>query len=1101
MADHQRPGRSSLFPLLILFHLLCSLLAADAQGLDFPTAGLSTGWRITARSTEHALNYSAYYKLRSLLLRRERQGPGSSYGCGFYCWESCDIYFYFAVFIVPPGGAVPRVVWMANKGRPVGENASLHLGSDGDLVLTDADGTKVWSTNTYGKPVTGVNLTDSGNLVLFGGDKNETIWDSFAHPTDGLTQGQKLWVGQRLKSIDYDAEAKDGPYYLLATSAGLMAFSNNSDPPTRYACILVDGTRKTQYFVLMNGNISTSSSGQHMPPSQLMRLEAYGSLIMYDWTPTGSEEWAKGVVLFTRSSYCVLDLYPTAGLMTRWEIAPNLGDGITWVPLLFRRSRGGFGPSYACGFYCRKPCNSFFFAIFIIYVKGSGTIDRLVEPQVVWVANRGRPVGKNATLQLGSDGDLVLVDSEGTKVWSTNTSGKSIAGMNLTEYGNLVLFGGHKSQTTIWDSFSHPADSLVPGQKLHVGQRLTANESITNSTEGMYYLYADSTGLIPFMKSDPPVPYSFLPVIPNNNERIEYFELESDGNISTFASGRYVPPTQFLRLESDGHVRGYRWNGTWTVQEYLLASGACSYPMVCGRYGICSGNEECSCPSGYDHDSGLRYFSQAAEDRNPRTGCEAVTTVSCQSPYTHTLLRLANTSYFVYHHQRPDIPAADEDGCRNACEKNCSCRAAFLWYYDGRSVGSCFLVNEVFSLKNVLDDKENYGSNSTAFIKVQIPARFTRRHKVTKAVILGTTLGALFLAILVGSVVVLMRRRRMLEEQEENDLDQVSGIPKRFSFKELRDATGGFSRKIGDGGFGSVYEGRTSEGTIAVKRLDSAAQGKEEFLAEVQTIGKIHHVNLMKLAGYCAEKSCRLLVYEFMPNGSLDKWIFSADHRRALDWETRCKIILDIAKGLCYLHEECSQRIAHLDIKPQNILLDDKFNAKISDFGLAKLIDRDQSHVETRMRGTRGYLAPEWLSSKITEKVDVYSFGVVVLEIISGRRNLDLSRPEEDTMLVSLLREKAENNEQLELVDECIKKTNAHVQEVLKMIKIATWCLQDQNNRPSMSTVVKTLEGVVEVRSNYMDDIMLWSPPFAEFNATDANTSTAMSASVLSAPR
>jgi serine/threonine protein kinase len=187
-------------------------------------------------------------------------------------------------------------------------------------------------------------------------------------------------------------------------------------------------------------------------------------------------------------------------------------------------------------------------------------------------------------------------------------------------------------------------------------------------------------------------------------------------------------------------------------------------------------------------------------------------------------------------------------------------------------------------------------------------------------------------------------------------------------------------------------------------------QGKKEFLAEVETIGRIEHINLVRLIGFCAEKSHRLLVYEYMPRVSLDRWIYCRHNNAPLDWATRYRIILDSAKGLCYLHEECRRKIAHLDIKPQNIFLDENFNAKLADFGLSKLIDRDQSMVITVMRGTPGYPAPEWLTSRITEKVDIYSFGIFIMEIISGRTCVDYSQPVERIQLIYFLRETAKNN-------------------------------------------------------------------------------------------
>ncbi|KAL7185271.1 hypothetical protein ACSBR2_027241 [Camellia fascicularis] len=219
----------------------------------------------------------------------------------------------------------------------------------------------------------------------------------------------------------------------------------------------------------------------------------------------------------------------------------------------------------------------------------------------------------------------------------------------------------------------------------------------------------------------------------------------------------------------------------------------------------------------------------------------------------------------------------------------------------------------------------------------------------------------------------------------------------------------------------------TRDGTkVAVKHLNGFGQVKKSFLAEVETIGSIHQVNLVRLIGFCAEKSYRLLVYEYISNGSLDTWIFQRHQEQTLGWQSRKKIIMDIAKRLTYLHEKCRQKIFHLDIKPQNILLDEDFNAKISDFGLSKLIDKDQSQVITMMRGTPGYLSPEWLSSIITEKVDVYSFGVVVLEMLCGRKNLDRSHPEEDMHLLDLFKRKAEEERLLDIVDKYNNDIQTH---------------------------------------------------------------------------
>jgi serine/threonine protein kinase len=211
-----------------------------------------------------------------------------------------------------------------------------------------------------------------------------------------------------------------------------------------------------------------------------------------------------------------------------------------------------------------------------------------------------------------------------------------------------------------------------------------------------------------------------------------------------------------------------------------------------------------------------------------------------------------------------------------------------------------------------------------------------------------------------------------------------------FGYTDLQRATKHFSEKLGGGSFGSVFKGSLIDSTaIAVKRLDHAYQGEKQFRAEVSSIGITHHINLVRLIGFCCDGSRRLLVYEHMPNRSLDLHLFES--RTTISWNYRYQIALGVARGLAYLHESCQDCIIHCDIKPENILLDASFAPKIADFGMAKLLGRDFSRVLTTARGTAGYLAPEWICGvAITAKADVYSYGMVLLEIISGRRN---SRP------------------------------------------------------------------------------------------------------------
>ena len=440
----------------------------------------------------------------------------------------------------------------------------------------------------------------------------------------------------------------------------------------------------------------------------------------------------------------------------------------------------------------------------------------------------------------------------------------------------------------------------------------------------------------------------------------------------------------------------------------------------------------------------------------------------------------------------------------NSCLNNCSCKAA-LFAYDGNgtSEGGCLLLNEVFSIIN----NENHAvsvHNTTLFVKVS-SVKNSRHSKV----MLVLTLGAFSASLcVVGCCLFLFRKRlKELKEIEMDLLDHLPGMPTRYSYEMLKKMTENFSRKLGQGGFGSVYEGILHNGTkIAVKYLDGFGQVKDSFLVEANTIGSIHHINLVKLVGYCSEKSHRLLVYEYMANGSLDTWIFGGTEKSPLPWHTRRKIILDIAKGLAYLHEECCQKIIHFDVKPQNVLLDQNFNAKVSDFGLSKLLEKDQSRGVTRMRGTPGYLAPEWLHSGITEKVDVYSFGVVIMEIICGRKNVDWSMTGENSHLLSLFKRKALEERLQDIVDKKSEDMLTHMEEAIDVMKIGAWCLQsDFTRRPSMSLVVKALEGLVTAETNINYDftnssvVNMGTTAAEEKEAVD--DATPLLPSVLSGPR
>ncbi|XP_014523588.2 proline-rich receptor-like protein kinase PERK13 [Vigna radiata var. radiata] len=298
------------------------------------------------------------------------------------------------------------------------------------------------------------------------------------------------------------------------------------------------------------------------------------------------------------------------------------------------------------------------------------------------------------------------------------------------------------------------------------------------------------------------------------------------------------------------------------------------------------------------------------------------------------------------------------------------------------------------------------------------------------------------------------------------DSAQPTNGPMIFTYDMVMEITNSFSSKnvVGEGGFGCVYKGCLPDGKIvAVKQLRAGSgQGEREFKAEVDIISRVHHRYLVSLVGYCVSGQQRILIYQYVPNGTLHHHLHGSG-MPVLDWVKRLKIAIGAAKGLAYLHEDCSQKIIHRDIKSANILLDDAFEAKVADFGLARLADAANSHVSTRVMGTFGYMAPEYATSgKLTDRSDVYSFGVVLLELVTGRKPVDQTRPIGDESLVEwarpLLLRAMETRNFSELVDPRLKKHFVE-SEMSRMVEAAAACVRHSApKRPRMFQVVRALD-------------------------------------------
>ncbi|XP_040383680.1 G-type lectin S-receptor-like serine/threonine-protein kinase At2g19130 [Oryza brachyantha] len=483
------------------------------------------------------------------------------------------------------------------------------------------------------------------------------------------------------------------------------------------------------------------------------------------------------------------------------------------------------------------------------------------------------------------------------------------------------------------------------------------------------------------------------------------------------------------------------------VPFLAMPKAQCSVYLVCGKFSICTENAFtfCSCIRGFSQQyGGDRLYGNSSE------GCTRNVGLPCAGSSSRK--EKVDGFYALAIANLPDsarsIAAASDDECKQDCLNNCTCTAysygdrCSLWYGD--------LINLVSPTDSSLGQSIYIRLAASEFSS---PSR-TRTALTKAAIVVGVSVPFIVLVAL-----CLIRRARRF-----SSVNKVDGSLILFKYRDLQNVTRNFSERLGKGSFGSVYKGVLADGTlVAVKRLDGISQGDKEFRAEVSTTGTIQHVNLIQLLGFCSERSCKILVYEFMPNGSLDRYMFGSN-TVALSWSTRYQIALGVAKGLAYLHEKCRSCIIHCDIKPENVLLDASFLPKISDFGLAKLVGRDFSRVLTTMRGTVGYLAPEWISgTAITAKADVFSYGMMLFEIISGKRNLEQSEQSAETFLpVLIAKELPEGNVQALLDSELT--ANADFNEVETACKVACWCVQDdENSRPTMGEVVQILEGLVDI--------------------------------------
>lgn len=644
--------------------------------------------------------------------------------------------------------------------------------------------------------------------------------------------------------------------------------------------------------------------------------------------------------------------------------------------------------TFILGFF--KPGNSSNWYIGTWY----GTIP---EQTVVWVANRETPITDTTTskLMISGDGNLVLLNQSKTVVWSTNVTNITSSSTEavIFDNGNLVLRDKSNSSMLLWESFNHPTHTWLAGSKIGlnkitgINQRLTSWKDENDPAPGLFSYELDPTTKMYVLYWNNSVQYwtsgkwngQYFESVPEMEmythlNIFSYKFVDNDKETyliywinSTWSTTRIVVD-DLGQLKSFTRRKGTQAWGTSMVKP----KDQCDVYNLCGPFGSCNADflDACYCIKGftekYPINWGLRDYTG---------GCTRRTPLHCNRNGSRKgdEDRFYEMSDMILPDNSQEIDSSSLQDCELACLNNCSCTAysysngCYLWYGD--------LMN--------LKDGAGVGGTETLYLRLAASEVPDTKSK-NKILIWVLVFVGFFLVISFAFALSFILRKRWRLRK----LRRVEGRIMAFTYHDLLYVTKNFSVALGRGGFGSVFKGILPDSTVvAVKRLDGVCQGDKNFRAEVSTIGTIQHLNLIQLIGFCSEQGKKLLVYEHMSMGSLDRYLFG-NKSTSLTWNTRYQIALGISRGLHYLHEKCRDCIIHCDIKPENILLDESFVPKIADFGLAKLLGRDFSRVLTSMRGTIGYLAPEWIGgTAIMAKADVYSYGMMLFEIIFGKRN------------------------------------------------------------------------------------------------------------------
>ncbi|KAJ9690230.1 hypothetical protein PVL29_012735 [Vitis rotundifolia] len=677
---------------------------------------------------------------------------------------------------------------------------------------------------------------------------------------------------------------------------------------------------------------------------------------------------------------------------------------------------------------------------------------------IIWVANRDRPLNDSSgVLTISEDGNIQVLNGRKEILWSSSVSNPAAVNSSaqLLDSGNLVL--RDKNGVSVWESLQNPSHSFVPRMKISTNTRtgvrkvLTSLKSFSDPSMGSFTAGVEPlnipqvfiwNGSRPYWRSGPwdgqiltgvDVKWIYLDGlnIVDDKEGTVYVTFAHPDSGFFYA---YVLTPEGILVETSRDKRNEDWQRVWTTKE-----NECEIYGKCGPFGHCNSRDSpiCSCLKGYEPK-----HTQEWNRGNWTGGCVRKTLLQCERTKNGSeeaevdgFLKLTNMKVPDFAEQSYAL----EDDCRQQCFRNCSCTA--YSYHTG--IGCMWWSGDLIDIQKL--------SSTGANLFIRVAHSELKQDRKRDARVIVTV------PVIIGTIVIALCTyffRRWIAKQRGNLLigkfsdpsvpgDGVNQVKLEelplIDFNKLATATNNFheANKLGQGGFGPVYRGKLAEGQdIAVKRLSRAStQGVEEFMNEVVVISKLQHRNLVRLIGCCIEGDEKMLIYEFMPNKSLDASLFDPLKRQFLDWRTRFKIIEGIGRGLLYLHRDSRLRIIHRDLKASNILLDEDLNPKISDFGMARIFGSDQDQANTK------------------RVVGTY-FGVLLLEIVTGRKNSRFYHEEFFSLLGYAWKLWKEDNMKT-LIDGSVLEA-CFQEEILRCIHVGLLCVQElAKDRPSISTVVR----------------------------------------------